>query len=114
MYSLGRIDEYERTLQSQIDEYEVTGIGAEGIARLYAWGNRPDEAFRWLEIMVEDHGPEQASTVKTEFYEPIKSDPRYQAFLERNGVSDLPPGLVPFNPQYPPALQQAIDQAARR
>jgi hypothetical protein len=47
--------------------------------------------------------------VKTELYGPIKSDPRWTAFLEKNGAADPDFGSIRFDPQYPPTLQRAID-----
>ena len=59
--------------------------------------------------MVEDHGRESAKQVNTELYDPIKSDPRWTAFLEKNGATDENFANVRFQPQYPPTLQRAID-----
>ena len=67
------------------------------------------ERFEWLEKVIEDWGKEGAIRVKTELYEPIKSDPRWQAFLERNGAEDKAFPSIRFEPQYPPALQRAVD-----
>ena len=47
--------------------------------------------------------------IKTELYEPIKSDPRWAAFLEKYGAEDRSFNNVRFEPQYPPTLQRAVD-----
>ena len=108
LYSLGRIDEFELILDRELSTYPEESP-AENIARLYAWSNQPDKAFEWLEQMIEDWGEESANDVKTELYEPIKSDPRWQEFLEKYGAEDKPLPKVIFEPQYPPSLQRAVD-----
>jgi len=112
LYSLGRIDEFESVLQEEIAS--VSDADSEGIARLYAWSNQPDEAFKWLDIMIDKKGEEWAKYVKTELYEPIKADPRWQAFLEKYGAEDKGRLNVKFEPQYPPTLQRAVDALVTR
>ena len=51
--------------------------------------------------MIEVQGKEWAGRVKTDLYEPIKSDPRWLAFLERNNAMDEDLSHVEFNPQLP-------------
>ena len=108
LYSLGRQQEFDATLRKRLSDYPKES--AEGIARLYAWSGQANEAFVWLEKMVEDEGPESVLLVKTELYEPIKSDPRWEAFLEKHGAADRDFFNVRFNPQYPPTLQRAVDK----
>jgi TolB-like protein len=108
LYSLGRMDEFEAYLAREQSAYPEDN-NSEAIARLYAWSNQRDKAFEWLEKVIEDWGKEGAIRVKTELYEPIKSDPRWQAFLERNGAEDKAFPSIRFEPQYPPALQRAVD-----
>jgi TolB-like protein len=112
LFSLGRNDEFEAFLREQVAGYPDNS--AEGIARLYAWSGQPDEAFSWLDKMVEDQGPESVISVKTELYDPIKSDPRWTAFLEKYGASDRDFANLRFNPQYPPTLRRAIDSLSSR
>ena len=64
--------------------------------------------------MVEDQGPESAILVMTELYDPIKPDPRWTEFLERNGAADETSANVRFDPQYPPTLQRAVDSLSSR
>ena len=108
LYSLGRQQEFDAILRKRLSDYPKES--AEGIARLYAWSGQANEAFVWLEKMVEDEGPESVLLVKTELYEPIKSDPRWEAFLEKHGAADRDFFNVRFNPQYPPTLQRAVDK----
>ena len=108
LYSLGRLDEFDAVLQREL-EFAKSEDTAESVARLYAWSNQPDKAFEWMEKMVEIRGPQDAPRVRSELYEPIKSDPRWQAFLKKYGAEDKPAPIVKFEPQYPPALQRAVD-----
>jgi tetratricopeptide (TPR) repeat protein len=114
LYSLGRFEEFESILANFYSSYQGGETGAEGIARLYAWSNQRDQAFEWLEKMIADEGEEQAILVKTELYRPIKSDPRWQAFLEKYGAEDKGSLNVKFEPQYPPTLQRAVDALTGR
>jgi TolB-like protein len=113
LYSLDRIDEFESVLARDLSAYPEEG-SAEGIARLYAWSNQRDKAFEWLEQMIQDWGEEAAIQAKTELYQPIKSDPRWQAFLEKYGAEDKDLSHIKFEPQYPPVLQRAVDALADR
>ena len=112
LHSLGRTQEFETVLRRNESDYPESS--AEGIARLYAWSGQADEAFFWLEKMVEDQGPESAILVMTELYDPIKPDPRWTDFLERNGAADETSANVRFDPQYPPTLQRAVDSLSSR
>jgi TolB-like protein len=111
-YSLGQIEEFESYLERRVSAYPKES--AEGIARLYAWSNQPDKAFEWLEQMIQDWGEDGTISVKSELYEPIKSDPRWQEFLQRYGAGDKDMSNIKFDPQYPPALQRAVDALTKR
>lgn len=111
-YSLGQIEEFDSYLERRVSAYPKES--AEGIARLYAWSNQPDKAFEWLEQMIQDWGEDGAIFVKSELYEPIKSDPRWQEFLQRYGAEDKDMSNIKFEPQYPPALQRAVDALTKR
>jgi len=100
LHSLGRHDEFEEEFANF---HELNADGLEGIARVYAWTGQNDLAFEWLDRMVEKKGSHRAFEVKTELYEPIKTDPRWQAFLERNGAVDQNLSHIVFNPQLPAA-----------
>jgi tetratricopeptide (TPR) repeat protein len=113
LYSLGRVDEFEALLAHRISAYSEVE-SAEGIARLYAWSNQRDEAFEWLEKMIAAQGEESAIFVKTELYTPIKSDPRWQEFLEKYGAEDKGRLNVKFDPRCPPTLQRAVDALENR
>jgi TolB-like protein len=114
LYSLGRLEEFDSILAELLSSYAGPDPNAEGIARLFAWSNQRDKAFEWLERMVADQGEETAMLVKTELYRPIKSDPRWQAFLEKYGAEDKGHLNVRFEPRYPPTLQRAVDALTAR
>jgi hypothetical protein len=51
--------------------------------------------------MVDRHGPEKVFDVKTELYNPIKSDPRWPAFLKKHDAEDQDLSHIEFNPVLP-------------
>jgi len=100
LHSLGRQDAFDREFAEFLERHSDN---SEGIARIYAWTGQNDLAFEWLDKMVAQHGPAHAHLVKTELYEPIKSDPRWPAFLEKNGAEDQDLSWVVFDPEIPAA-----------
>ena len=106
LYSLGRQEEFE----AAFEELKARGIGAEGIARVYAWSGQNDLAFEYLERMIEKDGPASAQFVDTDLYASIKSDPRWQPFLERNGVTKEDFSDVEFNPPLPPEVVAEVER----
>ena len=107
LYDLGRAETFEKDFARFRD---LNQSNPEGIARVYAWTGNSDEAFRWLDIMVEEQGREWVADVKTDLYSKIKSDPRWQAFLERNGQADEQMEAIVFNPVLPPEIQQLLKE----
>jgi TolB-like protein len=105
LHDLGRQDEFEAEFARFRD---ANAHHPEGIARVYAWTGNKDEAFRWLERMVEQEGSQAASLVKTDLYAKLKTDPRWQAFLEKNGQTDEDMSRIVFNPVYPPEVEAAL------
>jgi tetratricopeptide (TPR) repeat protein len=105
LYSLGRKDEFEAEFEKLRSNTSV-----EPIARVYAWSGQNDLAFEYLERMIDEQGPASARYVDTDLYEPIKSDPRWQPFLERNGATqeDLPD--VEFEPPLPPEVVAEVER----
>jgi tetratricopeptide (TPR) repeat protein len=102
LHDLGRMEEFEAEFAEKIDEGNE---GAEGIARVYAWIGDNDKAFEWLDIMVETSGADYVEIIDTDYYERIKSDPRWRALREKHGYYDvsvegieieitLPPGVT--------------------
>lgn len=62
--------------------------GPESVARVYAWIGDNDKAFEWLDKMLEIEGPEWVGLVDTDYYEKIKSDPRWRALRKKHGYDD--------------------------
>jgi tetratricopeptide (TPR) repeat protein len=107
LHDLGRTDEFERDFARFL---AVPDPNAESVARIYAWTGQHDEAFEWLEIMVEESGPEYAGLVKTDLYSKLADDPRWQEFLQRYGQNDEDLEHIVFNPLLPPAIRERINR----
>jgi TolB-like protein/thioredoxin-like negative regulator of GroEL len=105
LHDLGREEEFEAAFA---DYREGGAEYAEPIARIYAWIGNADEAFRWLEILVEREGPEFAEFARTDFYRKLHTDPRWTAFLQANGQSEEELGRIEFDPSYPPEIEQML------
>jgi tetratricopeptide (TPR) repeat protein len=103
LHDLGRFDEFETEFEQRIAD-SANGGSPEVIARIYAWTGQNDLAFEYLERMVDESGPSSAAQVDTDLYEPIKTDPRWQAFLDRNGVSKEDLSHIEFDPPLPPEV----------
>ncbi len=104
LHDLGRQDEFEAQYSKMISEM----VAPEGIARVAAWTGQNDLAFEYLELAVEEYGPSIARTVRTDLYEPIKSDPRWQEYLERYGATDQEFSQIRFNPKLPAEVKAAL------
>jgi TolB-like protein len=100
LHSLGRLDEFDDEFALY---YELNSDEPEGIARVYAWTGQNDLAFEWLDKIAERYGSDRVAETKTDLYDPIKSDPRWQAFLEKHGAEDRDLSWVEFNPELPAA-----------
>ena len=98
LYSLGRAEEFELAFA----EYrEIMSNNPEPIARIYAWSGNADEAFRWLDKHFEQRPNHMFGDQNSDFYTPIKSDPRWSALiLERTTPKDVVED-VSYNPEYP-------------
>ena len=105
LHDLGRHDEFEAEFSEMFSAAEQN---PEAIARVAAWTGRNDLAFEYLEYAVEKYGPAVARSVRTDLYEPIKSDPRWQAFLERYDAADEGLSRIRFNPKLPAAVEAAL------
>jgi TolB-like protein len=106
LHDLGRVDEFDAEFSKMLADSDDD---PESIARIAAWTGQNDLAFEYLERAVEKHGPSVAQSVQTDLYEPIKSDPRWQAFLERYDTAeeeDL--SHIRFNPKLPAEVEEAL------
>lgn len=102
LHDLGRMEEFESRFAEKRQDGDQ---GAEGIARIYAWMGNNDKAFEWLDKAVDEEGPYLVGIINTDYYEKIKSDPRWRALREKHGYFDdqieaieievtLPPGVT--------------------
>lgn len=105
LHDLGRHDEFEVEFSKMLSEPEES---PESIARIAAWTGQNDLAFEYLEYAVEKHGASIARSVRTDLYEPIKSDPRWQAFLERYNATGEDLSGIRFNPRLPAAVEKVL------
>ena len=105
LHDLGRHDEFEAEFSEMLSKQEED---PEVIARIAAWTGQNDLAFEYLEYAVEKHGPSIVPSVRTDLYEPIKSDPRWQAFLERYDATDEDLSHIRFNPKMPVEVEEVL------
>ena len=111
LHDLGRLDEFEADFAMMRSDPEQH---PEGIARIAAWTGQYELAFEYLERAVEREGPEIVQAIRrgSDLYEPIKSDPRWQAFLDRYATAqeeDLT--HIRFNPKLPAEVMEAIAES---
>lgn len=107
LHDFGRHDEFQLQFSKMLSNPEEH---PEGIARVAAWTGQNDLAFEYLELATREEGPEFVQTIKrgSDLYEPIKTDPRWQAFLERYGATDEDLSHIRFNPKLPAAVEEAL------
>jgi TolB-like protein len=105
LHDLRRHDEFEAQFLELLSSPEED---PEGIARIAAWTGQNDLAFEYLEHMIDELGPSSAAYARSDLYTPIKSDPRYQAFLDRYGASDEDFSPIRFNPKLPAEVEAAL------
>jgi TolB-like protein/Tfp pilus assembly protein PilF len=58
------------------------------LAQLYTLLGQKDEAFKWLAFAITDHNAESALIKQSPFFNPLRSDPRFQDLLQRIGLAD--------------------------
>jgi TolB-like protein len=104
LHDLGRMEEFESRLAERIKEAERGEEGREGVARIYAWMGENDKAFEWLDHMVEAEGSEMIDMIHTDYYEKIKSDPRWRALREKYGYFDVPIEGIEIEVTLPPGV----------
>ena len=57
------------------------------IARAYALLGRLDDCFRWLERAYQTHNLPLAQLVLDPWFEPVRSDPRYELLMEKHHLA---------------------------
>jgi tetratricopeptide (TPR) repeat protein len=80
----GKRAQAEQQLAAQLDQWRSSHTDAFGIASTYVGLGDKDEAFAWLEKDLRDG----AYMIKAwPYWDPLRSDPRYQDLLRRIGLS---------------------------
>jgi hypothetical protein len=108
LHDLGHHDEFEAEFSKMLSDPDRH---PEGVARIAAWTDRNDLAFQYLERAIDREGPAFVQAIKrgSDLYEPIKSDPRWQEFLDRYDTAeegDL--SHIRFDPKLPAEVVDAL------
>jgi TolB-like protein/Tfp pilus assembly protein PilF len=81
---------HQRVADLMAQRYESSGRGdAFGIARRYVDAGNPDKAVDWLVRAYDEHDPNLLYIASLPFYDPLRSDPRFQDLVRR---MNLPQG----------------------
>ncbi len=86
------LEDDREKVRSMMPELEKTndvpfGFEATELAGFYVYLGMYDEAFRWLERSVERREPNLVYVRTTEYFDPVRSDPRYESVLKRIGLA---------------------------
>ncbi|TGD73329.1 tetratricopeptide repeat protein [Mangrovimicrobium sediminis] len=86
-YSLGESERADAALEHFIATWGEQWPSE--VSHIHAWRGEPDAAFSWLEQELATYGPGGWGEWKLQpLYAKLHDDPRWQAFLQRVGVSD--------------------------
>ena len=80
-YALGRKKESDASLSELVTKYHEGG--AYQIAQVYAFRKQSDEAFEWLDRAYAERDDDLTATKVDPLLKPLRSDPRYAAFLKK-------------------------------
>ena len=76
-------------LASIPSDVETPLLSAENRARFHAWCGEKDRAFDWLRQALEQEDPEIILIRSYPPYDKLRDDPRFDAFLEKAGLSKI-------------------------
>ena len=79
----GKHEEALRVVQRLKEISKVRFISAFMPASIYACLNEIDQAFHWLEKAYHEHAPWMAAIKPTPWFDHLRSDPRFEALLDR-------------------------------
>lgn len=99
LYAMGEFDEYNAGLVEF--EAEYSKVWPTGMATIHAHAGDADEAFRWLEQYQKIQPNPRFGVYTSPLLQELHSDPRWQLFLESQGVSDAQLALIDFKPTFP-------------
>jgi len=82
----GRSADVERVLGELLEMQSKSGRAAPAIAGVYVTLGDHDKAMEWLEVAAKERTPYLGSVSRDFIYDPIRSDPRFKALVERLGI----------------------------
>ena len=82
----GNEEEARRILVGLTEARSTRVVSAWGIAVLHACLGDAGEAFRWIDVAIEEHAPGVVMLRVHPRLDPIRKDPRYQALVQRLGL----------------------------
>ena len=98
-YELGRQTEFEATFTELRELWSDDAV--EPVAQIYAWIGEIDEAFRWLDKVVEKEKSELFNDYQHPLYRNLRTDPRWHSFLEKLGISPEQLAAIEFKVTLP-------------
>ena len=98
LHDLGRIEEFDSRFSTFRNDASTS---AEAVARIYAWVGDNDNAFAWIDRMIEVDGPAMLFAIDTDLYARIKSDPRWKRLRSEHGIEDVTPLSIDFSYSLP-------------
>jgi TolB-like protein/Flp pilus assembly protein TadD len=108
LHDLGREAEFAAEFSQLIADPDTH---PESVARIAAWTRQNDLAFDYLERTIAIEGTQVIAALKRsgDLYGPIKSDPRWQAFLDRYDTeTEESLSRIRFNPKLPAEVVQVL------
>jgi TolB-like protein len=106
LYDLGRVREFEEEFAAFRRANQDDPLA---IATVYAWDGGNDAAFEWLEKYIDLQGAIAAGVVMNITFSRLRSDPRFQRFLDKHGYEVPNLSHIEFNPKLPAAVIAAIE-----
>jgi TolB-like protein/DNA-binding winged helix-turn-helix (wHTH) protein/Tfp pilus assembly protein PilF len=98
-FRLGRLDEYAEWRQQLVDEYGDRYPTA--VAQVEAVAGNLDAAFEWLDRHLVQPTWMRGVNYRSDFFENLHADPRWERYLERLGLSERQRRQIDFNPTLP-------------
>lgn len=98
-YRLGNIGEFEAARRELI---EIHGEGSPiTVSQVEAVAGNIDAAFDWLDKQLEEPAWRRGVNYRSVFYRKLRSDPRWETYLERLGLSERQREQINFRPNLP-------------
>ena len=85
----GQREEADRVLQTLLARSQRTSTGAFDVAAVYAGLGDFDQAFAWLDRMIDDGSvPQPHFSIMSPLFEDLRRDPRFERVRERLGIQN--------------------------